>query len=656
MQRTRSWVGMWQQNLEYFLSEQTASDVRHKDWHQVVLNYIWPAIMQETAKLARNNPKIIVNPVEDNDADSAESWQGLLQWLWEHGLSDRGMRLDQIFGIVIGKIWGYRISKVFWEPKPDTGWDAKQKAWVGEVRHRLWHPAEFWSGETEFINEGNCGTRRPVDLQWAQARWPAQKEALGNQAVSYREAFGGDHVRGQSGSPGSTIDAVGTGKVDDGRLRRGSLASLVRKIERMTGMQSEVEQDRKFVMLSEAYRKNRTEVKKSEQQVIPVEELVNSGFQLNEVGQVLDPKTNEPLDPMPIRTVREWDEPTHPRGQYIIRVNDVILNPKPEDQVYPYKHWPFIISPHYLLPFMWQGSDAVQLYKSTQDMINVTASHMTNNMLQFGDPRIAVEEDALAQDVKRKGKRAFRIFRGPGAIIRLARGGLKRFRIEHPVPIGQGTLAMYQLFGQEFKNITGLQDVGAGRKTSGNQTKAEIQLLAISANDRVHLQSVFEDQWVKKVARQAGEIVQLHYPVGRVARIIGQDRVIGATEITQNLKALDLDVTIEPGQTLPFDEEKKIAKHAQAYEMLQQPIANPMLPEMLRVLEIPGWQKLLEKYEAWQLYFQFFQLFEAVKKGEVLPQDALKIIAQKATQLFLQDQANTVPAAPQENKRGQQNG
>ena len=641
MKRTQSWVSMWQQNLEYFLSEQLEGKASHKDWTWVVLNYIWPAIMQETAKLSRHYPKIITNPVEDTDTEGAETWQGLLQWLWENGLSERGMRLDQVYAIVIGKIWGYRISKVFWEPKPDGGWDDTRKQWIGQCRHRLWHPAEFWSGENEFINEGNCGTVRYADLEWAQSQWPEFKRQLSDHSVSYKEAYGGEHIRGQR-STGSTIATIGTGEQDEVKERPGPLLDLVHKAERMSGMQTEHEQDRRFVKISEAYRKNREETSEKEEAAIPIEEMAPQGYTESDSG-LLGPD-QQPVEPWPVRTVREWKQPKYPNGRYIIRCVDSILNPKHEDQVYPYSRWPFVITPHYLLPFMWQGTDAIQLYKRTQDMINVTASHMVNNMKQFGDPRIAIEEDALAQDARGKRKKAYKIFRGAGAIIRLARGGLKKYKIEQPVPLGSGNLALYQLFAQEFKNITGLHDVAQGKKAPGTQTKGEVQLLAISANDRVYLQSIFEDDWVKRVSTLSGEIAKRHYDVGRIIRIVGQDRIASATEITQGLKDLKYDVSIEAGTTLPFDEERRIEKYQAAYEMMQQPIANPMLPEMLRVLEISGWQKLLEKYEAWQQYFAFYQLYESVKAGEVLPEDAVAMLVQKARQLYQQEQANTVPA------------
>jgi len=653
MQRTRSWVSMWQESLRYFLSDQLRGRIRHKDWQWVVLNYIWPAIFQEIAKLSRNNQTIIAHPWESSDADDSETWQSMLQWQWEKGLCERGMRIEQLYAMLCGKLFGYRISKIYWEPR--FQWDDTNKTWTGDVRHRLWHPAEFWSSETEFINEGNCGTARYVNLEWAQARWPDHSKDLEDNSVSYRETAGGDNdvVRGQTAAVG-TYPAAGTGGRDSGESPAMSelLLSLVHDADRMSGMQAAREQDRRFVKLSEHYRKNTETTHEKEEQPIPAEELLASGRATQENGYVID-EDGTPLEEhnWPTQLIREWDQPKFPYGRYIIRNEQTILNPGEDDQKYPCKSgWPFVVVPHYLLPFMWQGSDAVQLYKSTQDMINVTTSHLANNMMQFGDPRIAIEDGALATPPG-KHKKRYKIFKGAGAIIRLRRGGIKRYKIEPPVPPSVAAIHLYGLFSQEFKNIVGLQDIAQGKKSTGQMSATEAQHLAISSNDRIYLQSLFENDWIKRNAMLISEFDQKYYDPGRWVRIVGQDRTQSVIKITQQLTNIKLDIDIEPGMKLPYDEEKNIVKHEKAYAILQNPIANPMTPEMLRILEIPNWQKLLAKYEAWQLYYSFYQLYEGVKTGKVDPRQAIRMIVQKATQLYMQEQANTV----QEQEKGQSN-
>lgn len=654
MARTKAWAGIWQENLRYFFSDQLHGKKLHKDWDWVVVNYIWPTAIQELAKLSRNYPRLIADPRDDSDTDFAETWQGILQWLWEKGLNNHGMRIEQIRAIFDGKLYGYRISKVYWEDM--VQWDDDAKEWHGDVRHRLWHPAEFWSSETEFIDEGNCGTRRYVDLEYAKHRWPDYETKLEEKALSYREAIGGgEGISGQTGSAG-TYPSTGSGTIDKGVGPNAPTALLTRILaqDKTAGIQGAPEEDKKFIKLSEAYRKDYTTTKEKREEDIPQEELRAAGMIRSDNGIFTDLDGN-PIESRqwPRRLVKKWDQPTYPQGRYIIRSDGIILNPKQEDQVYPYTRWPFIIAPHYLLPHMWQGVDGVQLYKTSQDMINVTVTHLTNNLKQFGDPRIAIESGAIATPPGRK-KRKFKVFTGAGAVIRLVRGGIKRYKIEPPVPPSPSALMLYQLFAQEYKNLQGMQDIAMGKETPGQKTLGETQILAISANDRIHLQSVFEDEWVKEVATLVAEVCQKNYSAGRMVRIVGEDRIRSVTEITQELRNVKFDVDVEVGQTLPFDEEKRIAKYKLAYEMMQNPIANPMLPEMLRELEIRGWQKLLKKYEAWQLYYQFYQLYEQVVAGEVDPQDAVKMLVQKAVEVYAAEQRETVPTV--EEKEGQNAG
>lgn len=640
MKITGSWSSVWQESLRYFFSDQLHGKKKHKDWDWIIVNYIWPSAIQEICKLAKNNPKILAHPKDDSDTDVAETWQSALQWIWEKGLKKGGMRLEQIKAVLCGKIFGYRVSKIYWEDKPDGAWDNVKKEWVGDVKHRLWHPAEFWASDREYIDEGNCGTVRYVDLDWSIHRWPDFKKQLKENATSYKEAIakGGKVIRGQVSSA-ATYPASGKGGIDRGLGTNDSsaLLQLIIQSDKMSGQQSAREEERKFVKISEQYRKNYETYPDKLEEDVPDAELKEQGLLVMRDNLRINTKTGQPMtiQDTPRRMVKEWEQPKYPHGQHIIRNEETILNP--DNQEYPYSRWPFIVTPHYLLPFMWQGVDAVQLYKSNQDMINVTVSHLVNNMKKFGDPRVLLETGAMATNPKTK--KAFRIFSGAGSIIRLVKGaiGRKAVSIVPPIPIGGGAIQLYQLFSQEYKNIVGLQDISQGKKPPGEMSATESQYLALSSNDRIFLQSVFEDEWVRQIAALAAEICQKNYDVERFIRIVGEDKIIGTQQITSKMKTVKMDIDVEPGRTLPFDPEKKEAKYEKAYTMLAQPMVNPMLPEMLRLYEISNWQKILQKHEAWQLFFQFNQLYQAVKEGKILPEQAIQMIIQAAKQRFTQD-------------------
>jgi hypothetical protein len=655
MSITKSWTSVWQESLRYFFSDQLHGKKRHKDWDWIIVNYIWPSAVQEICKLAKNYPKILAHPWDDGDTDAAEVWQSALQWIWEKGLKKGGMRIEQIKACLCGKIFGYRISKIYWEDKPDGAWDDQKKEWIGDVKHRLWHPAEFWASDKEYIDDGNCGTVRCVDLEWAKNRWPKYASKLEEKATSYKEivAKGGNVIRGQVSSAG-TYPATGSGGIDRGLGSNdpSALLGLIVKSDKMSGQQTAFEEDRKFVKISEHYRKNYETTKKKLEEDIPPQELIQQGLIIPNNGQFLDTKTNQPLpqEKWPRRPVKEWEQPKYPYGRHIIRCEEIILNPK--SQRYPYSRWPFVITPHYLLPFMWQGVDAVQLYKSNQDMINVTVSHLVNNMKKFGDPRVIVENGAMA--INPKTKKAFKILSGAGSIIRVVKGAIsgKRIQVVQPAAIGGIALQLYQLFAQEYKNLVGLQDISQGRKPPGEMSATESQYLALSSNDRIYLQSVFEDEWVRQIANIVAEICQKNYDADRFIRIVGEDGKIGTQQITSKMKTIRMDIDVEPGRTLPFDEDKRNANYEKAYAMLAQPMVNPMLPEMLRIYEISNWRKILQKHQAWLLFFQFNQLYQAVRERKISPQQAIEMIVNVARQKFTEDQQTIEGVAAQNMEKG----
>ena len=264
-------------------------------------------------------------------------------------------------------------------------------------------------------------------------------------------------------------------------------------------------------------------------------------------------------------------------------------------------------------------------------------------MKQFGDPRIAIETGAIDSPPSSK-KSAYKIGSGAGTIIRLVRGGLQRMKILDPPQTSSVIGSLYGLLSQEIKNLTGLQGIAKGEALKSDTSATEAQLLMMSATDRIFLQNIYEEEWVRQCAYLISEIVQDKYDIGRMIRVVGQDKVQSATEISQKIKDIKFDVAIMPGSMLPFDEEKKIAKYEKAYAMLAQPMPNPMLPEMLRVLEIPNWQKMLQSSEIYQKFVQFTQLFEGVKSGKINPNNAVKILMQAMGQQFdKESQGGVIP-------------
>lgn len=655
MRKTNRWVSLFQESLRYFFSDQLHGRKKRKRWDWVVVNYIWPSAMQEIAKLSRNDPKILARPNNDDDADFAETWQHLLDWLWQNGMTYRkdgtGMKLETIAMLLDQKLFGYCVSKILWDENVD--YDDETGEDIGDVRHKLWHPALFWADDDEFVQNGNCGTQRHIRLEDAIKQWPFHKKELEDEATEFQEpamGFSTDYIRGQFAGGQATSGTGGTdGGITEG-VKPSKLLSIITRADKMSGQLGE--RDVKVVKVEEVYFKDdkkRTEVIVEE---IPAEELVAQGRIVNDNGIFVDPETGEPIpsEDFPTNT-RKVTRRVFPRGRHVIRVGKVILNEKEEDQVYKYKRWPFVIVPHYLLPHMWQGIDAIQMFKSSQDIINISASHLFNNMKMFGDPKIAIEKGAIDTPPGRSGNH-YKIGAGAGSIIRLVKGALGRgaLKIIDPPQISAGALQLYGMHVQEFKNITGLQSIAKGEKQPGKMTATESQVLAISSNDRITLQSKYFDAWIIGVAQMTADIVADKYDEGRMVRIVGEDKTRGIVEFSQGLKDLEFDVDIIRGSTLPFDEEKHLAKILQAYQLLQQP-ANPLLPLILRELGIPNWRKVLQEHEPYQQYLKLLQLYDAVVSGEMDPQQAAQVLTQEIVKIAEQ-RGDNLNAAGDQNAQG----
>ena len=639
MEKTKEWHTVWSEAYHYFFSLQDRAIKKKVDWDYIVLNYIWPTAMQEIAKLSKNLQRVIVLPFSDDDLEAAEVWRGACQWhLQNH--KTLNMRVNHPAAIFCGKLRGYRVSRVYWEDKVE--WDDQNKQWKGDIKYKLWRPELFWSDGEEDINDGNCGVVRWVTLEYAQSRWPTFADKFEEIAVTVGDSsdneFGGVDFR-------SWISAgeLKQTDIDEDSLKPKMFDGASKMLDIMEGI-PKVRSGQKVVRISEAFLKDYEEVPMSESEAIQPQELLDSGVAIQDLmGKIVDTQTGLPFTPETYPTnTREWIQPLYPKGRWIISAgqgaNRIILNPEEEEQRWRFSRWPFITSPHYLLPFMWQGMNAVSLYKSAQDMINVSMTHLVNNLKQFGDPHLSIEEDAIALDPRtKKPVNEGLISSAAGSIWRWAKGAISgsKFRIEPPVPPSPAAMAIAQIMMQEFKNLTGLQGVSRGEPMPSGTTATEAANAAVNSNDRIALQSVYEDEWFSGICHLACEMMQAYYDEGRWIRIVGDDKIAGVQQITQKVKTVKYDVTVELGATLPFDEEKRIARYKLGYDLFNNPAPNPMLPEMLRALQIPSWKKLLADYEPWQLYIGVKRLYEQVISGKMPPEQATQIILQEATKLFM---------------------
>lgn len=611
MKVTNTWKDMWLTAIRYAWGWHYEGWKLKDEWDYVVVNRIYPLMFQTIAKLAGNDPKILTHAWDDEKPEAteyAEKWAGHLDYLWKSPY-ELNMRLKLIRGLLDCAVFGYMVGEPYWETKPRGGWDKTAKRWVGKAGMRFCHPALFWcdpSADT-VDNAENCGMKRRVKLEWALNKWPEYEAEIEAEAFtsSDREYTAGDNISIRNQKAESLTEST--------RNMFSKLVGLILRSSGVTGEGTQEEQtsDQKYVWLEKIFWRDYEERTIKLEDNVPEEVLLQQGVIVKEqiTGLFIDPKTGKPLEDWPTQVTDEYKEPLYPNGRFVLRIGKTILNPDTKDQVYTESRWPFIIMPYHVLPHMWQGGNAVEMAKNNNDMLNMTVSAMVQQVRRSADPTKIVEAGALAKD--RKGKirsQRSHIF-SLGRLIIAARGKGDKIRDWDHQPLDPAVIALAAALKQDIDDQSFMQDIARGAKApgTGQQTKAEIERLNKSSLDYVALQGIFLDKFIDDTMTLIAELCQRNYDPGKLLKML-QDQEKQAVKIDQPMLDVRFDVNIEPGSTLPFDEQKKQLEYKAAYDLLENPVPNPMIEDMMRVLSISKRKEILARYQGLILFRQFIQI------------------------------------------------
>jgi len=180
---------------------------------------------------------------------------------------------------------------------------------------------------------------------------------------------------------------------------------------------------------------------------------------------------------------------------------------------------------------------------------------------------------------------------------------------------------------QQFMHETA-QGVAGGQKTA-----QEAARLDTNAHDLVAFRAIQSDLWVEQTAGMIAEHIQKYYDIDRQIRILGTSGKIENTVMTEDMKRVEFDIIIEPGSTLPFDEAVQKDNYLMAYKLLGESVMNPLLEDVLRILQIANREKVLAKHQQTQLFNQFIQLStHAAQMGQMAAQGSEGQVAAAAMQ------------------------
>jgi len=244
------------------------------------------------------------------------------------------------------------------------------------------------------------------------------------------------------------------------------------------------------------------------------------------------------------------------------------------------------------------------MVRKSQDFLNITVSSLVNQVRRTADPTTIIEAGALAKGRDGKTRTKKDDITGLGRIIIAAKGKMASIGHKQYPPVDPAVYSLAQILRQDIDDQMFMQAIARGEQTSTQKTKAEALTLNQNSLEYVGLQGIFLDKWIDDAMTLVAEICQRNYEPDRLMKMVSDGTRTGMP-ITQPMLDVRFDVNIEPGSTLPFDEIKKQTEYSTAYKLLESPVPNPLLEDMLRILNISKRKDVLTKHQGTQLFKQF---------------------------------------------------
>lgn len=656
--RQRHFLTMYENAIRYAYGDQHKGRIKKAGWEYPVMNRIFADMQQEVVMLSIGEPRIEATPIEDTDQADAQVLSTALKHQWS-GTDGQMMSIKTMQGELDSALSGFRVCKWFWNDK--ARWDEKKMRWIGRIETQIVNPRYFGCDEDVELafdlprKARFIWTKRWVDKRWAAFRWPKYAKYLKDtEDMDYRS---GIHIsRSRSSTDESQFSQVT--QAWSGRELKGGKSNTENILpDLIWGTNTENDQyvgqshdNLNMVQVQEFWvRDYETEPFPESLEEIPVGDPGTEHILVsNDSGIPLYYDKDKPIrdasgslngyeliSERPMRNKNKGRErPKYPSGRLIIRLDDgghkFIATDEPYGVIKTgsfrkviYEKAPYAIAPNMILPHIWQGVNIVELSRGFQDWLNIFSSHMLMYSQYFADPTLNIQENNVSK--KNKGV----IENHPGAIRYWK--DLGGYKTDQPPSLPQGLFELFELFKREDQDLKGIHDVAHGRASSGDQTLGEIDRLNRNTRLRVAAKGIIQAIWLKQIAYGLVELMQAHLSVGEWIRVVGQDpdKVVSSIKWTEKLADAKVDIKFEAATTLPFDEEREIAKYLEAYK-----ITGPaMLEDVLRKMKIPNVEKILKKHELLQT---LERMMEQAEQANIPPEELMGALQDKISDMAAQ--------------------
>lgn len=561
---------VWRDHWEFYLGRQWM-EARPRYRASEVFNYTFAAIQSALPILTDNRPRFTFLPDDVGDTEFATYLEKLIDSDWHRkGWNDVVSRIYNV-----GMIWGTAIPYLKWDPFMNSG--------TGDIRFDVLEPFYAypapWAVE---INDGSCPwfiEARPVPVSRVKAAFPDKADLINaeltqNLPSKYRN-------EGYEFTDSARIINLPTDKSDAdyafGTDQDPADMTVVYDVWMDDDTMEEVE----------------------------IQMCDDKGKALYAIGG--KPMTKKQL------------QRKYPNGRHIIIAGGVLLRDgenEYKDGMYPYARY----YDHYVSGEFW-GIGELDMLKGPQRVINRTVSHAMDTLTTVGNPIWIVDTGAVDTD---------NITNAPGLIVEKSPGSDVRREMGLPMPGSVNTL--YDQAVTSFDRIFGSNEVSLGLRPPGVTSGVAIDSLQEAAQTRLR-------QKARNMEITLNQLAQMY--VSRVFQFYSSERFFALVQDGQPPEVFRFKVEQEPefagwyvatvqkmgrnatGKLVPTEEQKKFktkgifdvkstvgsnlpfakaARSEKATQLFQLGVIDA--EELLRAVEWPGWEKVLQRIQEKQTLAQ----------------------------------------------------
>lgn len=607
-------------NLQY--KEELIELLGQRGQAAIPINAVTPATEMAVAILTARNPQWQATGREDTDRKAADLRSDLATYIWQQNRATEIVK-EMCFDTYI---YGRGVWQVYIDPYADHG--------KGEIKYRTVDPLSVYpdphSQDRYWRDASNILTYNIYTRETLENMWPESRELLA-QVTQTSEIYKENQYR-PSRQNFTTQEYYTPGIISDTHHERYEVIERYTKVRMPYFRVYEVPTGKEYIFLEEEFQQYLQEpafimMMENDQQYLLDNRDVENAMMLWQVAEKIDEKTAYiPAETRMLPTGEEVEIPEYylvlvtnewmitnqiievaetlvPRIKYVVTISDELFI----NTYLPIENYPIIPfhTRHFRDPY--PASD-IAYVRPMQDMLNKLWSKSLANIASATNvklvyPRGTVSKEVIESDLSRSGAAAIEFDWEPGQ---------PQPQIIQPMPLPPTIEAKMADLINSIEKILGVYSVMQGDPQGAHPTHKGIMALNELGQQRIASKQKDLEGFLNQLGKVVIEMMPFVYQQRRVIRITQSSGTIKESVINdwmpsdqqEDVEKWDditvgkYDLAIVSGSMLPTNRMAEAEFYKELFLHTAQagfPIAESMLVMMLRKLDVPDLDVMLEK-------------------------------------------------------------